>query len=91
MTRVVLEMRMIWYQQENTVKYLVWEETKVVAQHSLEFDGWDCEQFMHFVSRVQSVEECPADAHLEQVSCPRQEVWECPNLWQLKQCRGFGM
>ncbi|GFX50071.1 hypothetical protein TNCV_2375601 [Trichonephila clavipes] len=46
---------------------------------------------MHFGSRVQSVEECPADAHLEQVSCPRQEVWECPNLWHLKQRRGFGM
>ncbi|GFX75861.1 hypothetical protein TNCV_2238331 [Trichonephila clavipes] len=44
---------------------------------------------MHFGSRVQSVEECPADAHLEQVSCPRQEVWECPNLWHLKQRRGF--
>ncbi|GFY29832.1 hypothetical protein TNCV_4071451 [Trichonephila clavipes] len=40
---------------------------------------------------MQSVEECPAVAHLEQVSCPRQEVCECPNLWHLKQRRGFGI
>ncbi|GFW95652.1 piggyBac transposable element-derived protein 3 [Trichonephila clavipes] len=27
---------------------------------------------------------------LEKVNCPRQEVCECPNLWHLKQRRGFG-
>ncbi|GFV29838.1 hypothetical protein TNCV_797151 [Trichonephila clavipes] len=41
--------------------------------------------------KVQSVEECPTDAHLEQVSCPQQEVCECPNLWHLRQRKGFGM
>ncbi|GFV05085.1 hypothetical protein TNCV_222991 [Trichonephila clavipes] len=46
---------------------------------------------MHFGSRVQSVEECPTVAHLEHVSWPRHEVCECPNLWHLKQRRGFGM
>ncbi|GFW52234.1 hypothetical protein TNCV_2426811 [Trichonephila clavipes] len=29
---------------------------------------------------LHSVEKCAAKAHLEQVSCPRQEVCECPNL-----------
>ncbi|GFU04144.1 hypothetical protein TNCV_862901 [Trichonephila clavipes] len=66
--------------------------SSVCVVTDIEFDdGWDCEQLMHFGSRLQSVEECPADAHLEQVSCPRQEVCESPNLWYLKQRRGFGM
>ncbi|GFW96500.1 hypothetical protein TNCV_4358221 [Trichonephila clavipes] len=40
---------------------------------------------------MQYVEACPTDAHLEQVSWPRHEFCECPNLWHLKQRRGFGM
>ncbi|GFV45648.1 hypothetical protein TNCV_2794741 [Trichonephila clavipes] len=58
--------------------------------HVLESDGCGCEQFIHFGSRMQSVEAL-AGVLLEQVSCSRQEVCECPNLWHLKQCRGFGM
>ncbi|GFU08315.1 hypothetical protein TNCV_932231 [Trichonephila clavipes] len=46
---------------------------------------------MQLNSRLQSVEACPAEAHQEQFSCPRQEVSECPNLWHLKQRERFGM
>ncbi|GFW77636.1 hypothetical protein TNCV_133271 [Trichonephila clavipes] len=59
-------------------------------RHILESDGWGCEQFIHFGSRLQSVEACPADAHQEQISCRWHEVCECPNLLHLKQRRGFG-
>ncbi|GFX80360.1 hypothetical protein TNCV_3931131 [Trichonephila clavipes] len=65
--------------------------SSVCVLTDIEFDEWDCGQLMHFGFRVQSVEECPADAHLDQVSCPRQEVCECPNLWHLKQRKGFGI
>ncbi|GFV25994.1 integrase catalytic domain-containing protein [Trichonephila clavipes] len=33
--------------------------------------------------RLHSVEACSTDTHLEHVNCPRQEVWERPNLWHL--------
>ncbi|GFW60412.1 hypothetical protein TNCV_942791 [Trichonephila clavipes] len=91
--------------EEMEGKSCVWAEDDVVtavgifvlclddsgARHIFESEGLGCEQFIHFGSRMQSIEECPADAHLEHVCCPRQDVCECPNLWHLKQCRGFGM
>ncbi|GFX02885.1 hypothetical protein TNCV_4438671 [Trichonephila clavipes] len=36
--------------------------------HILEIDGWDCEQFIHFGSRLQYEEACPTDGHLEHTS-----------------------
>ncbi|GFW45430.1 hypothetical protein TNCV_4702411 [Trichonephila clavipes] len=65
--------------------------TKLNHGHIVESDGWSCEQFIHFGSRLQSVEACLADAHLEKVSCPWHEVCECPDLWRLKQRRGFAL
>ncbi|GFW78944.1 hypothetical protein TNCV_3305431 [Trichonephila clavipes] len=44
---------------------------------SLESAVRNCEQLMHFRSRVQSVEECPTDAHLEHVSCPWEVKFIC--------------
>ncbi|GFW36240.1 hypothetical protein TNCV_4931021 [Trichonephila clavipes] len=38
------------------------------ARHILESDEWGCKQLIHLGSRLQSVEACPTDAHLEQVS-----------------------
>ncbi|GFU69339.1 hypothetical protein TNCV_3210031 [Trichonephila clavipes] len=43
------------------------------------------------LEQVLSIEECPADAYLVQVSCPRQEVCEFSNLSHLTKRRGFGM
>ncbi|GFV21144.1 hypothetical protein TNCV_4267771 [Trichonephila clavipes] len=36
------------------------------ARHILESDEWGCKQLIHLGSRLQSVEACPTDAHLEQ-------------------------
>ncbi|GFS57787.1 hypothetical protein TNCV_2908971 [Trichonephila clavipes] len=35
--------------------------------HSFDTDGWACEQLIHFGSRLQSVKECPTEAHPEHV------------------------
>ncbi|GFU73452.1 hypothetical protein TNCV_3675991 [Trichonephila clavipes] len=45
---------------------------------------------MHFGSRVQSVEECPADAHLEQDSCPRSVSSGTPNRGTTSRLTGAG-
>ncbi|GFW85735.1 hypothetical protein TNCV_853841 [Trichonephila clavipes] len=37
-----------------------------VDRHILESDEWGCKQLIHLGSRLQSVEACPTDAHLEQ-------------------------
>ncbi|GFY21124.1 hypothetical protein TNCV_3991681 [Trichonephila clavipes] len=58
---------------------------------SFESEECGCEQLTHFCSRLQSVEACPTDAHLEHVNYPRREVFECPNLWHLKQRREFAI
>ncbi|GFU05325.1 hypothetical protein TNCV_3262691 [Trichonephila clavipes] len=34
-------------------------------RHNLESDGWGCEQFIYFGSRLQSEEACPTNAHPE--------------------------
>ncbi|GFV39559.1 hypothetical protein TNCV_1368001 [Trichonephila clavipes] len=36
------------------------------ARHILESDGLGCKQLIHLGSRLQSVEACPTDAHIEQ-------------------------
>ena len=63
------------------------------AAHVLEYAGWAPSQFAQWASDsvLQSSVECPVVAHFAQVSCPRQ-LWDAwPNLWHLKQRRGFGI
>ncbi|GFX20392.1 hypothetical protein TNCV_3487501 [Trichonephila clavipes] len=38
------------------------------TRHNFQSAGWDSEQSKHFGSRVQSVEECLRDAHLDHVN-----------------------
>ncbi|GBN43653.1 hypothetical protein AVEN_262632-1 [Araneus ventricosus] len=45
----------------------------------------------HISVRVQPVLSCPTSAQRAQVSVPRQEVFECPKCWHLKQQSGFGI
>ncbi|GFX74069.1 hypothetical protein TNCV_490331 [Trichonephila clavipes] len=53
-----------------------------------ESDGWGSEQLIHFGSRLQSVETSPADAHLEQVSCPRHHnVSSCKFTTSCRACK----
>ncbi|GFW34841.1 hypothetical protein TNCV_2698211 [Trichonephila clavipes] len=67
--------------EETEGKSCVWAENVVTAvgifvlclddigaRHILESDGSGCNQLTHFGSRLQSVEACPTDANLEQVS-----------------------
>ncbi|GFX30175.1 hypothetical protein TNCV_1962821 [Trichonephila clavipes] len=42
--------------------------------HNSESYGWLREQLIHFGSKLQSVEECPTEAHLEHVKFPQQAV-----------------
>ncbi|GFT09388.1 hypothetical protein TNCV_5062531 [Trichonephila clavipes] len=59
------------------------EETQELEDSDIVGAIVEVEVFHHFVSRLQSVEECPIDAHLEHVKFPRQAVCLYPGTAHL--------